>query len=300
MPNAHTPLTIIAPKTPVKGGKQNWNTRVFPTWCPGCGDWGIWAALKQALTNLGKKPEEVVIVYGVGCSGNMTSFVNTYAFHGLHGRALPVAEGIKLANDKLTVIVVAGDGDGYGIGVGHFIHAMRRNFDLTYIVHNNAVYGLTTGQTSPTALKGFKSKSTPEGVIEEPINPLALAITTGATFVSRSQAADIPHLAQTIEAGIKHNGFSLVDVFQHCATFNKVNTVQWYREHIYKVEKPYGPKEKAKALEKTLESGRYPVGVLYHEEHPAYDDEVSELDKGPLVERDISNVDITPLFEEFR
>lgn len=292
-------VTTIVPRKP-EASASDWNTTVFPTWCSGCGDFGIWAALKQALTNLGKKHEEVMIVYGIGCSGNMTNFVRSYAFHGLHGRALPVATAIKLVNEPLTVIVIGGDGDGYGIGMGHFIHAMRRNIDLTYIVHNNAVYGLTTGQTSPTAVKGFKSPSTPEGVLEEPVNPLALALTAGATFVAREQAADIPNLTKTVEAAIKHKGFSLVDVFQACTTFNKINTAVWYRQHTYRLKETYGAQTKLKAFEKALEEDIYPVGILFSESRPTYEDEVPALQHGPLVQRDISNVDITPLYDELR
>ncbi|MEM2175410.1 MAG: thiamine pyrophosphate-dependent enzyme, partial [Candidatus Micrarchaeia archaeon] len=149
-----------------------------PTWCPGCGNWGILNAIKNAIVELNLPKHEVVIVSGIGCSGHLPQWINTYAFHSLHGRALPVAQAIKLSNHKLKVIAVGGDGDGYGIGIGHFIHAMRRNVDITYIVHNNQIYGLTTGQASPTSEKGFKTKSTPHGLIEPPINPIALALSS--------------------------------------------------------------------------------------------------------------------------
>ncbi|MBP9700407.1 2-oxoacid:ferredoxin oxidoreductase subunit beta [Candidatus Woesebacteria bacterium] len=204
----------------------------FPTWCPGCGDYGIWSAIKKALSELAIPQEDLVIVFGVGCSGNMADFLRSYGFHALHGRALPVAEAIKLANHRLKVLIVAGDGDTYGEGMGHFIAACRGNHDITLLVHNNQVYGLTTGQAAPTTPKERKTKSTPMGQVEVPVNPIALAVSSGATFVARGYAGNIPVTADLIKKGLNHTGFSLVDVLQPCVTFNKTNTHGWYNEHL--------------------------------------------------------------------
>ncbi len=217
---------------------EDLNSKMFPTWCPGCGDYGIWAALKRSIIDLGITKEEIVIVYGIGCSGNMSSFLNVYGLHGLHGRAIPVAEGIKLANSKLKVIVIGGDGDLLGEGMGHIVMAARSNPDITVILHNNQVYGLTTGQSSPTALKGSVSKTYPNGVADEPVNPIQLMLTLGGSHVLRGFSGDIDHLTEMISKGLKHRGFSLVDVLQPCVTFNKLNTYAWFRERIKKLESP--------------------------------------------------------------
>ncbi|MBI3033668.1 2-oxoacid:ferredoxin oxidoreductase subunit beta [Candidatus Woesearchaeota archaeon] len=205
---------------------QSLNSGVFPNWCAGCGDFSIFAALKNALVKMDMPVEKHFFTYGIGCHGHMVNFMKAYGFEGLHGRPIPVAEGAKLANRELNVIVVAGDGDTYGEGMSHLMHIMRRNFDITLIVHNNMVYGLTIGQASPTADCGFKSRSTPEGLIEHPVNPIALAIAGGATFVARGFAGDPAHLSSLIVEGVNHRGFSIIDVFQPCVTFNHINTYQ--------------------------------------------------------------------------
>lgn len=280
---------------------EEFNTPYFPTWCPGCGNFGIWNGLKKALSELELAPKDVAIVYGIGCSGNMNNFINTYAFHAIHGRTLPVATGIKLANHKLQVIAVAGDGDSYGIGIAHFVHAMRRNLNLTHIVHNNMVYGLTTGQTSPTSGRGFVTKSTPRGVIEEAVNPLALAISAGATFIARGFAGDMLGLTELLKEAIQHQGFSLVDVFQPCVTFNHVNTYQWYKKRLYKLEEEgYKPDDKYQAFSKSQEWGeRIPIGIFYQESRKTYEDELPALAQSPLVEQDIEDIDITQAIKEF-
>ena len=207
-------------------------TATKPTWCPGCGNYGIWLALKSALTKLAIPRENIVIVYGVGCHGNMRDWMHVYGVEGLHGRALPVAQGIKLANPNLTVIAVTGDGDCLGEGGNHFIHAAKRNPNITVLVHNNEVYGLTTGQAAPTAQVGMVTKSTPTGVIDPPFTPSSLGIFTGATFAARGFAGDIPHLTDLISQAITHKGFSVVDMLQPCVTFDKIHTYQWYRERV--------------------------------------------------------------------
>lgn len=260
-----------------------------PTWCPGCGDYGIWAALKNSLKKTGWGVEEYVIVYGIGCSGNMTDFLAGHGFHSLHGRAIPNAEGIKLANHQLNVICVVGDGDCYGEGGNHLIHAMRGNADIKVIVHDNRVYGLTTGQTSPTSPQGYKSKSTPAGVIELPVRPLILGITQGATFVAQGFAGDVVHLTSLMEEFLKHKGFALLNVLQPCVTFNKINTYQFYRERVYKLNKEnHQPQSQEQALKKVLnQEQRIPIGVIYRNPRPTYDEKEAVLEKGPLVKQPI-------------
>lgn len=260
-----------------------------PSWCPGCGDWGIGAALKTAFVQLGYTPSSVLAVFGIGCSGNMNDFLNAYAIHSLHGRALPNAIGIKLAQHDKPVIAVVGDGDCYGEGGNHLIHACRGNHDLTVIVHDNSVYGLTTGQVAPTAQKGLKSKSTPAGIIEVPVNPLSLAITQGATFVAQAFAGDVPHLIEMIKKGIAHRGFSLINVLQPCVTFNKVNTYQYYREKSYKLPENFDRSDINSALvtaQAPTQSEKFPLGVIYQVKRPTFTDSLPQLAKKTLLEKE--------------
>ncbi len=263
--------------------------QVHPDWCPGCGDFGVLKSLKEAILELGIRSHEVLVVSGIGCSSNLPGFIRTYGVHSLHGRALPVATGAALANHDLHVIAVGGDGDGYGIGMGHFIHAMRRNLNLTYIVMDNEIYGLTTGQASPTTLEGHKTKSTPRGNVEKPIQPLALALTTGATYVARAFSAEPKHMSQLVSAAIEHRGFSLIDVFSPCVTFNKLNTYDWFKERLYKLEEQgHDTNDFMAAMEKSLEFGeQIPIGLLYQDERPIYDDSEPVLQRGPLVDQPI-------------
>lgn len=210
----------------------NLDTKIFPTWCPGCGDFGIWAALKAAINQLNLETHEFVMVYDIGCSGNMASSIKAYGFHGLHGRAIPAATGIKLANHRQKVIVIGGDGGLLGEGMTHFISACRANMDITVILHNNQVYGLTTGQSSPTSMKGTRGKATPLGVVEQPVEPCAFALLSGASFVARTFAGTIPESTQIFASAIAHSGFSLVEVLQPCVTFNKLNTYDWFRQRV--------------------------------------------------------------------
>jgi len=298
---------------------DSYKSPIFPTWCAGCGDFGIWASIKNSLVEQQIAPHEILFVYDIGCSGNMTSFVNAYGFHGLHGRAIPLAEGAAMANHKLPILVVGGDGGLYGEGMGHFIAACRANHNITVIVHNNMVYGLTTGQVSPTAAKGFKAKSTPEGVIDQPVNPIALALISGATFVARGFAGDQKHLQELITQGMKHNGFSLIDVFQPCVTFNKVNTYAWFRERVKKIEDERGQKSqtnaegtqthaerlhevtnKEEALKKAMSGDPLWIGLLYESDESSYEQQLPQLEKETLVEKDISKINITELVREFR
>ena len=280
---------------------DSFKTGFLPTWCPGCGDFGIWMSLKEALAKLGIGPDDGLLVYGIGCHGNMYDWMNIYGCAGLHGRALPLAQGAKLANHTLPVIVVSGDGDCLGEGGNHFLHAAKRNPDLTVIIHDNQVYGLTTGQASPTAKPGFKTKSTPEGVVDEPINPLTLAIISGATFVARGFAGDIPGLTQLTMQAISHKGFSVLDVLQPCVTFDKVHTYGWYRHRLYTLEKEgYVPNHKIQAIEKAMEWGdRIPIGILYKEEKPTSEDREPALAGGPLVKAFIGGEQREELLKEF-
>ncbi|MFA4842613.1 MAG: 2-oxoacid:ferredoxin oxidoreductase subunit beta [Candidatus Omnitrophota bacterium] len=273
-----------------------------PSWCPGCGNYGILNGIKQAISQSGFAPHEVVIVSGIGCSGKDPHFVNTYGFEGIHGRVLPVATAIKLANHKLKVIGCAGDGDAYGIGAAHFVHALRRNIGITYFVHNNQIYGLTTGQTSPTSDKGFTTKSTPGGVIEEPFNPLALAIAGGATFVARAFVGEFDQMKEIMAKALLHKGFALVDIFQPCVTFNYKNTYQWYQERAYKLEDEagYDSHDKELAFKKAVEnSGKLPIGVFYQEERAAYEESVAAIKERPLIDQEITNIGIKKTLEEF-
>jgi 2-oxoglutarate ferredoxin oxidoreductase subunit beta len=233
-----------------------------PDWCPGCGDFGVLAALKSALSTLEIPPEKVVISSGIGCSSNLPGYIRAYAHHGLHGRPVPVAVGIKLANPELLVLVTAGDGDEYGIGFNHLVHAARRNHDIKVIVMNNEVYGLTTGQASPTSQLGQKTKSTPDGSYIYPLNPLSALLGAGATFVARGFSGDPKHLAEMIQKAIRHKGFALVDVISPCVTWFDI--YDEVRPRIYKLEgTSYDPSDLLSAIAKVNETVRIPIGVFY-------------------------------------
>jgi 2-oxoglutarate ferredoxin oxidoreductase subunit beta len=260
---------------------------VDPDWCPGCGDFGVLKSVQTAAAKLGIEPHNLMIVSGIGCSSNLPGFIHAYGTHSLHGRAVPVATGIHLANTDLKVVITGGDGDGYGIGVGHLIHAMRRNLDVTYVVMDNQIYGLTTGQTSPTTSKGVKTKSTPAGNTESPLNPLALAIASGATYVARGFSGEQKQLSDLIQGGIAHKGFALIDVFSPCVTYNKINTYPWFKERVYKLEdQNWDTSDFHKALEKSFEWGdKIPLGVLYKTEQPTYEDGEPIYEKGALTKQ---------------
>ena len=264
---------------------EEYKTETTPTWCPGCGDFAVLRGIHTALARLKIKSEHVVISSGIGCSSNLPGFVNAYGFHGLHGRSLPIANGIKLANTDLTVIATGGDGDGYGIGLGHFIHSMRRNINITYIVMNNQIYGLTTGQASPTSERGMLTKSTPSGLLEVPVNPIALALISGATYVSRGFSGNADHLSTIIENALSHKGFSLVDVLSPCVTYNKIQTYQWFRDRVYTLEdEEHDTNDLKQAISKSYEwESKIPLGVFYKADKPTYDGDEPALQDGPLV-----------------
>jgi 2-oxoglutarate ferredoxin oxidoreductase subunit beta len=261
--------------------------KVDPDWCPGCGDFGVLAAVQKALVELRIPTHNVVTISGIGCSSNFPGYMNTYGMHTLHGRALAVATGLKLANHELTVLVTGGDGDGFGIGGNHFVHSMRRNVDVLYIVMDNQIYGLTTGQTSPTSRVGMKTKSMPFGNIEAPVNPICLALAAGATFVARGFSGEQKHLTQLIKQGIEHQGFSFLDVFSPCVTYNHDNTYQWYRPRVKKLEEEsgYRPSDWTAAMEKSLLwDDEIPIGKFFERtDVPTLHGAEPVLNEGPLV-----------------
>lgn len=250
----------------------DWKTSAPSWWCPGCGDFGDLAALQKALVAVGYAPEDVVIIAGVGCSGKIGNYVNSYNMHVTHGRTLPVAMGVKLANPRLKVIAAGGDGDGFAIGMSHFIHACRRNIDVTYIVMDNQIYGLTKGQTSPTSAFGFESKSTPQGNVEGVVDPLMLALTAGATFVAQGFAGNPKGLQAVFEAGLQHRGFAYINTFSPCPTYNKVNTFDFFRTELHDVDEDPGylPNDRIRALQLLQKHRQFLHGVLYREERASF------------------------------
>ncbi|MBI2361274.1 MAG: 2-oxoacid:ferredoxin oxidoreductase subunit beta [Deltaproteobacteria bacterium] len=268
---------------------KDFKGQVDPDWCPGCGDFGVLSALKQAIVELGLQPHEVMTVSGIGCSSNLPGYINAYGMHTLHGRALAVATGAQLANHELKIIATGGDGDGYGIGGNHFLHCMRRNVDLTYIVMNNQIYGLTTGQISPTSVKGMKTKSTPFGSVENPINPIPLAIAGGATYVARGYTGHVKHLAELIKGGIQHKGFALIDAFSPCVTYNHDNSHEFFKQRTRMLaDMGHDPTDFNAAMEKAYMWGEViPIGLFWkRDDLPSLDQlEPVLADGGPLARR---------------
>jgi 2-oxoglutarate ferredoxin oxidoreductase subunit beta len=272
-------------------------------WCPGCGNFSILKALKAALVDIQQQPHELVIVSGIGQAPKTPHYLRCNCFNGLHGRTLPVATGIKLANHKLTVIAQGGDGDGYGEGGNHFLHAMRRNIDITYLVHNNQVYGLTKGQASPTSDPGFVTKTTPRGAHSPACNPLMLAVASDCSFVARGFAGEIDHLEDLIKAGIRHEGFALIDILQPCVSFNRVNTFKWYSERIYKIDadSAYDAEDRLNAFQKAQEWGdKIPVGVIYRKQRPTLEKQFPAIADQPLVGQQIDPGTFIELLEIFK
>lgn len=276
---------------------QNLKTPNMCTWCPGCGNFGIWTAFKQAALAEKWDNTNTAIVAGIGCHGHINNFIELTSFEGLHGRAMPVASGLKMANDRLNVIVFTGDGDSLAEGGNHFIHAARRNQNLTVILHDNALYGLTTGQTSPRSPRGYKSKSTPTGNLDEPLNPLLMALSAGATFVARAYSGDVPRLTDLIIQANRHKGFAVLQVLQPCVTFNKIYTHAFFQDNIYHLDKKYNYRDKQSAFAKLMEWGekQIPVGVIYKEDRLSYEEQLPQIKdkalvKQPLKVRDISQI----------
>lgn len=256
-------------------------------WCPGCGNFIILECLKEALEQLGKAPSEVLIAAGIGQAAKTPQYISANAFCGLHGRSLPAAVAAKIANEKLTVIVDTGDGDSYGEGGNHFIHNIRRNVDITHFVHDNQIYGLTKGQASPTSVIGLKTGVQTDGNFNEPLNPVLLAIASGAGFVARAFTGHKEQLISLMKQAIEYKGYALVDILQPCVSFNKTNTFAWYNQRVYELDETYDCKDKTAAMQKALEFGdRIPIGLLYREEKSTYHQKNEVLKQGtPLLDR---------------
>jgi 2-oxoglutarate ferredoxin oxidoreductase subunit beta len=269
-------------------------------WCPGCGNFSILTAMKQALTASGIKPHQVLFVSGIGQAAKAPHYLNVNLIDGLHGRSLPVATGAKLANHKLPVIVESGDGCNYGEGGNHFLAAIRRNIDITLLVHNNQVYGLTKGQASPTSDEGFVTKAQPAGPSSAPFNPVAVAVAMHAGFVARAFAGLVDHLSALIQQAIKHRGFSLIDILQPCVSFNKVNTFSWYKKRCYELPKEYDPANWEAAMKVAQEWGdRIPIGLIFRNNRPPFDEYFPVLKQGPLVEQEFSQDMLQTIIEEY-
>ncbi len=267
---------------------KDFKGKVEPDWCPGCGDFSVLSSVRAACADLGIKPHQILTVSGIGCSSNFPGYVNAYGMHTLHGRSLAVDAGAPLANHELTVIVTGGDGDGYGIGGNHFTHTARRNVDLTYLVMNNQIYGLTTGQISPTSEVGMKTKSTPFGNVERPMNPIAAAIINGATFVARGFSGDPKHLRALIKQAVQHRGFALIDIFSPCVTFNHDNDYAFFRPRVKKLEdEDHDTSDWKAACEKAMVWGeKIYIGLFLQTERPTLGDEEPVLgEDGPLAHR---------------
>jgi 2-oxoglutarate ferredoxin oxidoreductase subunit beta len=283
---------------------KDFRNSVKPNWCPGCGDFSVQAAIQRAAANVGLEPDDLAVVSGIGCSGRISGYINAYGFHGIHGRSLPIAQGVKMANKDLTVIASGGDGDGFAIGLGHTIHAIRRNIDITYIVMDNQIYGLTKGQTSPRSDVGFKTKSTPQGSIESALSVMEMALTAGATFVAQSFSTDLKELTSLIEAGINHKGFSLINVFSPCVTYNKVNTYDWFKENLVKLSdvEGYDPHNKLTAMQTLMEKNGLVTGLIYQNTaQKSYQELVTGYSEQPLSKSDLdlSEAQFNELVAEF-
>lgn len=272
------------------------------SWCPGCGNFSILSAVTRAITKLEYDQEDYVLVAGIGCSGKIMNYVNVNAIHGIHGRVIPFSTGIALSNPKLKVIGHSGDADCYEEGWNHFSHALLRNINMTLIVHDNKVLGLTTGQTTSTSEPGFKSKTTPRGSFPPAFNPIAQALVSHGSFVARGFSGDLKHLQNLIIQAIHHKGFSFIDVFQPCVTFNYRNTFQWYRDRVYRLEdENHDFTDKDKALQKSFEWGdRIPIGLFYKEDRPIYRDNYPYLKGRVLFEKKPTQNDLSQAFKDMK
>ena len=269
-------------------------------WCPGCGNFAILQALRRALVDIGIEPHQLLFVSGIGQAPKLPHYTQGNVFNGLHGRTLSAATGARIANHELIVIGIDGDGSAYGEGIGHLLATMRRNVNMTYIVHNNQVYGLTKGQASPTSDLGFITRTTPLGA-SQPVNPLALALASEVSFLARGFAGDIEHMSELLKMGIEHRGFALVDILQPCVSFNHKNTYQWYRERVYKLEgQEYDPTNKLAAFTKAQEWGdRIPIGLIYRKERSVYEEQLPALKEMPLVKQKIDPLQFEALLDDF-
>jgi 2-oxoglutarate ferredoxin oxidoreductase subunit beta len=271
-----------------------------PAWCPGCGNFGLLNTLQRTLADLSREPHSYTIVSGIGQAAKLPHYIKCNAFNGLHGRALPVATGIALANPEMLVLVNTGDGDCYGEGGNHFLHAMRRNINLKLFVHNNQIYGLTKGQASPTSQEGMQTKTQPFGAPSSQLNPLAMAIALECSFVARGFVGDMDFLQHLMTEAINHPGFALVDIFQPCPTFNKINTFSWFQERLYKLDDSYDPEDRIGAFRKSLEWGdEIPTGIFYRNERKPFSEKIPALREKPLVKQEFDQKKTFSLLDEF-
>lgn len=261
-----------------------------PTWCPGCGHFTVMASLQKAATELGIEPHDLAIISGIGCSGKISEYTRAYGFHTIHGRSLPIAQGAALGNKDVKIVAAGGDGDGYGIGVGHFVHAVRRNIDMTYLVMDNHIYGLTKGQTSPTSDQGFVTKSSPKGSLESPVHPLETALVNGVTFLAQGFSGDVKELNELVKAAMDHKGFALVNIYSPCVTFNKVNTYDFYKENLKKVSSfdNYDVSNREEAIKKIRETDGLLTGILFKEDKPTYTDLASDFPEKAITKQDLN------------
>ncbi|MGB9681838.1 MAG: 2-oxoacid:ferredoxin oxidoreductase subunit beta [bacterium] len=280
---------------------EDYNNNQTPAWCPGCGDFSILKCLKQALVELQLYPHQVLMVSGIGQAAKIPHYLRCNVFNGLHGRDIPVAVGARIANSDLVVIAESGDGDIYGEGGNHFIHNIRRNVNIKVFIHNNQVYGLTKGQASPTSELGMVTKVQVNGVINPPFNPIAVAVALDASFVARSFSGDQEHLIEMMKSAITHKGFAILDILQPCVSFNRINTFQWYKERVYKLDKNYDPTNRSSAFQKALEWGdKIPIGIIYKKDRATYEEQLPQLRNGPLYKQPIEGIDYSPILKEFR
>lgn len=273
----------------------------MPAWCPGCGNFSILKTFKETMVERGIEPHQFTIVSGIGQAGKLPHYTRCNTFNGLHGRTLPVATGIRLANHEMLVIAVAGDGDCYGEGGNHLLHAIRRNINVKFFVHDNQIYGLTKGQASPMSGQGMVTKNMPFGVQSQQLNAMALAVALDCSFVARGFAGDPEHLKILMKEAISHRGFSLLDILQPCVTFNKINTYDWYRKRVYWLEPQYNPEDRKAAFDKALEWGeRIPTGVVYRNPRPTYEELMPVIRSKPLVkQQEITTEDMEKVLKEF-
>lgn len=278
-----------------------YNNDQIPAWCPGCGNFSILRCIKQALAELEIPPDKLLMVSGIGQAPKTPHYFRCNLFNGLHGRDISVGVGAKIANHELIVISESGDGNTYGEGGNHLIHNIRRNVNMTVFVHNNQIYGLTKGQASPTSDLGMKTKVQVDGVINPPFNPIAVAVALNCSFVARSFSGDPEHLVNMMKLAITHKGFALLDILQPCVTFNRINTFQWYKQRVYKLDDSYDPTDRRLAFEKSLEWGdRIPIGVIYINNRPTYEEQLPQLKDEPLYKVPITGIDYSNILNEFR
>ncbi len=275
--------------------------RVKPIWCPGCGDFGVLNAITRSLAALGIEPRRLALASGIGCSSRIPGFVNCYGFHGAHGRALPVAVGIKLANPRLTVLALGGDGDGLSIGIGHFPHVARRNLDITYIMMDNRIYGLTKGQTSPTTLEGRRTKTSPAGALEQPLNPVELAVIFNATYVARGYSANLKELQDLITRGIQHRGFSMVHVLSPCVTFGKGSGFDYFGPRTKPLPDDHDPRDRQQALLRSAVEETIYTGVFYETERAEYVEQIQAIGSGVgrELDEDGPRIEVDRLIQRF-